>query len=342
MTGKECLYRSLDFQKPERIPLDLWILPAAVQKHGQKLLDLYNQWCIDMAAMPFQDPLNYGPEFYQKGSATDLWGCVWENKQDGIMGEVKVWPLADPAAIDSYLPPKKQLLDARKSFFRGCDDFLRTHSDKFIRGGFLSFFERMQFLRGTENLYMDIAEENDIFFKIRDMVLDVNMEYVKLACQSNIDAFVFSDDWGSQRALLISPNAWRRLFKPAYQEMFRVAQAAGKRVFFHSDGYILDIYEDFIEMGVSAINSQIWCMGADRVAAKTRGRICMWGELDRQKVMPYGTPQDVEALVQSFKTHFYQDGGVIGQFEINRDVSLENIEAGLKSWNEDRDGYGIL
>ncbi|GIX07793.1 MAG: hypothetical protein KatS3mg115_2196 [Candidatus Poribacteria bacterium] len=100
------------------------------------------------------------------------------------------------------------------------------------------------------------------------------------------------DDWGSQTALLISPAQWREFFKPLYADYCRILHAADKFVFFHSDGHIEAIYGDLIEIGVDAINSQLFCMNIERLGRLYRGKVTFWGEIDRQGVLAFGTPQD--------------------------------------------------
>lgn len=333
MTSKERVYRTLRFEKPDRIPVDIWVLPAAYEKYGRALEDVIAERDIDFARVPFLDP-TADPQAYDIGVHKDVWGCEWHSYQSGIVGEVKGWPLADDSAIDSYRSPVELLRSAnREEMFRGCREYLSENKDKFALCGWMSLFERMQYLRGTENLYIDIALESDEFFKIRDLVLEFWLEYAKIVSSlEGVDACIIGDDWGSQRALLISPDSWRRLFKPAYQQIIDVVQGNGKQVFVHSDGYILDLYDEWIEMGVTAINSQIWCMGVDKVAEKTRGRIALWGELSRQDTLPYGTPADIAQCIQEMKDKLHYDGGLIGQFETGKDVPMANIRSALFGW----------
>ena len=191
----------------------------------------------------------------------------------------------------------------------------------------------MQFLRGVENLYMDIAEENSAFYQIRDMLVDYYINFLDYLLEYDIDAVSLFDDWGSQRSLLISPDSWRRLFKPVYKEVIDKIKAKGKYVFFHSDGYILDIYPEFIDLG-KAVN-QIWCMGVEKVAEKYAGKITFWGELSRQDTIPYGTIEDVKNSIAVMKKNlFVNGGGLIGQFEAGPDAPMENIKAAFYGWNE--------
>lgn len=134
--------------------------------------------------------------------------------------------------------------------------------------------------------------------------------------------------------LLISPETWRKQYKPLYKRFFDKVHTAGKFVFMHSDGYILELYDDLIEIGVDAINSQVWCMGLDKVAEKCNGRITNWGEICRQHILPEGSVEDVIDAVHKMKEALWVNGGLIGQFEAGPDMPLENIKAGLIHWND--------
>jgi uroporphyrinogen decarboxylase len=194
----------------------------------------------------------------------------------------------------------------------------------------------MQFLRGTENLLIDTFMESDEFYKLCEIVENYYTTYLDLWLETDVDGIVFADDWGTQISLLIDPESWRRLFKPIYKRLFEKAKSAGKFVFMHSDGYILDLYDDFIELGVDAINSQVWCMGLDKVAAKCNGRITNWGEICRQNILPFGTPEDVQNAINQMKKHLWVNGGLIGQFEAAHDQPLQNIKTGINGWNKDK------
>jgi len=330
MTSRERIIRTLAFDKPDRLPLDLWLLPAAYDKYGEAAFgEIFPQ--VDIAGPAVYDP-TFDPRQYQVGTYTDVWGCGWLVMQAGMIGEVKHPPLADESKIDSFTSPKHMWT---KDAFRDMDRDIKANQHKYLKQGAISVFERMQFIRGTENLYMDIAEESPFFFKLLEIVVDYYMHILDLMLPYELDAISFLDDWGSQRSLLISPQSWDKLFRPAYQALIDKIKGAGKTVFFHSDGYIMDLYPRFIEMGVSAVNSQIWCMGVEEVA-KYKGQITFWGELSRQDILPKGTPEEIRAAVKTMKAHLMKNGGgLIGQFEAGPDVSLENIKTAFFAWNEE-------
>ena len=332
MTSKERTIRTLRFDNPDRIPVNFWCLPATRLKYGDALTKIVNESEIDIISAPFND-LTEDPRNFQIGTFTDAWGSVWRNQQEGIIGEVKEYPLNDFSKVWDYKSPKELLLSG-ESGLAETTEFIDNHSDKFILGGWINVFERMQFLRGTENLFIDLMLEEPEFFKLRDIVEDYYTAYLDLWLKTDVDGVIFADDWGTQRSLMISPESWRSLFKPVYQRLFSRAKQAGKFVFMHSDGYILDIYDEFIELGVDAINSQVWCMGLEKVAEKCNGRITNWGEICRQNILPNGTIDEVKEAIHQMKKYLWVNGGLIGQFEAGHDMPLQNIKIGLNGWNK--------
>ncbi|MDR1948175.1 MAG: hypothetical protein LBQ38_02175 [Spirochaetaceae bacterium] len=337
MNSKERVLRTLEFKNPDRIPLTIWVLPAARMHYGEKIDELLARYEFDFGgtAGPFDH--GFTPEYYIPGSYTDPWGCVWTIRQAGIIGEVKDNILADDEKLASYKGPADFFVKWWNEEKANIDAILaeQRRAGKFITGGWLSLFERMQFLRGTENLYCDIALKEGNEKKSIDIAMEFWHVYLDKWLECDIDAVAFGDDWGSQISSLISPRDFRELFKPLYRELIDKIKANGKKVFFHSDGYIYDLYGDFIDLGVDAINSQIWIMGVEKVAKAYAGRITFWGEVSRQTILPRGSADDVRQAVRTMKKCLrVNGGGLIGQSEINKDVPLENIEALLKTWNE--------
>jgi len=141
------------------------------------------------------------------------------------------------------------------------------------------------------------------------------------------------DDWGSNNALLISPAMWRHMFKPLYREYCDIIHAAGKYVFFHSDGNIESIYADLIEVGVNALNSQLFCMNIEELGRKYKGKITFWGEIDRQFVLPFGTENEIKGAVNRVRRALDDGrGGVIAQCEWGKDNSQSSIETVFQAW----------
>jgi len=198
----------------------------------------------------------------------------------------------------------------------------------YARGGWFTFFEVMQQLRGMEDLLMDLACGDQRVYRLRDDLLEFNMKSLDAWCAMEYDGLHFADDWGTQSSLMVSPECWRRFFKPAYQAMFDKVLAAGMDVHFHSDGYIPEIIPDLIDMGVKVINCQVALIGLEKIKRDFAGRVCFRTELDRQNILPFASPAQVrDHILEVFSHVGTADGGIIACGEIGPDVPLENIRA---------------
>ena len=168
-------------------------------------------------------------------------------------------------------------------------------TDKYTFGGcWPRPFEQLQFLRGTANLYMDLTDPPPAMRAFMALMHDFYCELLTVWAKTDVDGLHFMDDWGSQRALLVAPAMWRTIFKPMYRDYAQIAHSAGKRLFMHSDGHILAILPDLIEIGVDALNSQLFCMGVERLAPFA-GQITFWGEIDRQHLLAHASTAAVAA-----------------------------------------------
>ncbi len=104
----------------------------------------------------------------------------------------------------------------------------------------------------------------------------------------------------------------------------------------HSDGYILDILPDLADMGLDAVNSQIFCMGVENLRPLA-GKITFWGEIDRQHLLVEGTPEEIYQAVEQVRETLWRDGGCIAQCEFGPGANPENVYAVFRSWNRDYD-----
>jgi hypothetical protein len=336
LTGHERVTRCLEWNAPDRAPRELWALPWVRQYARSELEALQRRFPTDFGGV---DALAPGERCWGRpnvvGDYADEWGCTWSVGEDGVVGEVKFAPLADWSALDRYQPPWEIIRRGNwDRAHRACAENRRGRRQFMKCGTSIRLFERMQFLRGSENLYADLGEESSELFRLRDLVHEFYLEELRQWVKLDCDALYFMDDWGGQTAMLISPAQWRRIFKPFYLDYCRMIHASGKRVFFHSDGYIFDIYADLIEVGVDAINSQLFCMDIEEIGRRFKGQLTFWGEINRQQTLPFGSVQDVYRDVARVRRAFDDgQGGVIAQCEWGVRNPPENIAAVFEAWD---------
>jgi hypothetical protein len=335
MTPRERMMRTLDFETPDRVPRQIWALPALRLENDAVDVDaFYRRWPVDMTGPPVGSPklasLRSGDP-YVVGKCHDEWGCEFVNIHAGVHGEVKEPLIANWSDLDKLRPPVEALefdKDAVNAFCRS--------SDMFVTGNVCPRpFERLQFLRGSENLYGDLGEEPDELFQLLDIVHRFYVDELESWAQTDVDCLNFMDDWGAQHKLLISPKQWRRIFKPLYSEYVEIAHSHGKKILMHSDGHIESIYDDLIEIGVDAVNSQLFCMNIEELGRRCAGKITFWGEIDRQHVLVTGTPEDARNAVKRVVDNLYSPkGGVIAQFELGPGSKISQADAVFEAWEE--------
>ncbi len=330
MTSRERVMRAIEFSSPDRVPLYHGVLPGAVDRHGPRLEKLFDRYPSDFAGQSGHYSSTRESAHYQIGIDRDEWGCTWVNIIGGVEGQVRLHPLADWRALETYRPPDPwagHLGDPKE----------RPDPDRYwmMRGGGGRLFERMHFLRGFSALLCDIAEALPEVTALRDIVLDHTLKRLEQQLIYRADGISYSDDWGCQDRLLIRPEIWRDLFKPAYRKLVEAAHAAGKHFYFHTDGYTLEILPDLIEIGVDVINPQFSCMDLETLAEVCAGRVCISSDIDRQRLLPRGSPKEIREHVRQVVQLFGgPKGGLIGRAEIGPDVPLENAEAVFSAFAE--------
>ena len=331
MQPRELVKRALELDSPPRVPRQLWVLPWAEENHPQELAKIREEFPDDIVNCPdcLQEPSPVEGDPHKPGRYVDEWGCIFENKQSGYIGEVKQPVFTDWKDFQKVRVPIERLsvdIDQVNAFCREADEFV-------IAGTCPRPFERLQFIRKSENLFIDLVEKPPELLELLAKIHDLYCREMELWAKTEVDALMFMDDWGAQSSLLISPAMWRDIFKPLYKDYIDIAHRHGKYIFMHSDGYILDIIPDLIELGLDGLNSQIFCMGLENLR-QFRGEITFWGEIDRQWLLPHGEPKGIAAAVRQVKDALYQDGGVIAQCEFGPGAKPENVYQVYATWQE--------
>ena len=136
--------------------------------------------------------------------------------------------------------------------------------------------------------------------KCKDFALAVGKKLVSMG----VDGIWAGDDFGAQNGMLISPRMWRRFFKERYRQVYCELKALNPEVIImqHCDGAIAPILGDWAEVGLQVFNPvQPNVPGHDPIDLKTKfgDRLSFWGAIDQQKLLPFGTPEEIEADVKS-------------------------------------------
>lgn len=334
MTSRELVYKTLEFENKEgRVPRQLWHLPWAQMHHGADVDRIKREFADDIVSAPciLQRESIIQGDPYQIGEYVDEWGCRFSNIHEGVIGEVKEALVREEDWSDMenvHIPVEWLDFDAD-----AVNDFCRS-TDKFVNAGCCPRpFEQLQFIRTTEELYVDLVDPPENLIKFMGKMHAFYCELLEKWAQTEVDGISFMDDWGSQKSLLIHPNMWDKYFRPMYRDYIEIAKKYGKKTFMHSDGNTLDIYPRMIELGLDAFNTQIFCIGLEELE-KFKGRITFWGEIDRQHLLPEGSTEDIEKAVKEVYGRLWADGGCIAQCEFGPGARPENVYTVFKTWAE--------
>lgn len=334
--------KAVHFDYPEWTPCSVGFVPAVWMKHREELEDIVLRYPgifpdYRKGDTDFDDPVR---TLYKPGRHVDAWGTVWENIHPGLDSIPVVEPLADWAAMDTWAPPDP-LLEAEfeprdwAEIRRGIEE-ARAKGD-LARGGGLyhgCMFMRLYYLRGFENLMLDLATEDPRLVRLISIVLAYNTTVIGRYLEMGAEFMYFGDDLGTQKSLPISPDLWRKVMKPCYETMFGPCRDRGVPVYLHSDGHILEIIPDLVETGVRVIDPQIRANGLTGLQEVAKGRVAMNLDLDRQ-LLPFASPAQIDDhFHQVFEGLYLPEGGLMMRASCQPDVPLENIEAVCRSLQE--------
>jgi len=340
MKPRERLYRALTFSYPDRIPIIHFPSPGAIQKYGEELLSILREFPSDtkpLLEFGTAEPIPpEGVKFHHK--YVDEWGVTWEMLQTGVRGQATGHPLDDWKKLSTYkLPPVPP--DHGPQFEEEKRRLNRFRGDYLVWGGVGEFFQIMTFLRGYENLMMDFADKPPELYELADRMEERHLALIRRLLKMGAELIQISDDWGMQTQLAASPAFWREFFRPRYQRFIDAAHEGGALVWMHSDGYIMEIIPDLIEMGLDALNPQFSCHNLEELAKLCRGRICIVSDIDEQYTLPFGTPAEVRDYVKRVIDLFaLPEGGFVGFAQIDTDVPLENVRALYEAWRD----FGVV
>lgn len=336
ITSRERMIRAFRHEPPvDRVPRDLWKLYGILMMRKDEFDAIHERFDFDVAKQditPEALARNAARGYCEVGTYKDDWGCVYTVAERGVSGEVSDPRIKDWDDLKHFRPPYEIIertdIDAVN---RAC-----AATDKFVwSGSGVNPFERLQYLRGPQNVYMDLAYGEPGLFQLLDMIHDYNCKAIRKWAKTDVDCVNFMDDWGSQNSLLISPEMWRQVFKPLYKDYCDIIRESGKFILFHSDGFTETIYPDLIEIGVHAVNTQLFCMDIEKLAEKYRGKIVFYGEVDRQHLLPFGTEEEVRAGVRRLHKALKPElGGVVAQCCWGLKDPYENIVAVYDEWEK--------
>lgn len=323
------------YDNPDRIPVVYHPSPAGLHVHGKKLLDLFNRYppdnpvCFDSVPVPPAGTVNENGEYHE--FATDEWGTEWEHRIFGVHGHPRRYPFPSWSAARDYTFPPLPPIDAA-GVARQREQFL-------VFSGWVSIFEKLHALRPMDEVLMDIQVQDADLMAFLDRLVDYWIGAIEMMLAAGVDTIEFGDDWGTQSAPIIAPSLFREVFKPRYDKLMAPIRRANRMVFFHSCGFLGEIFDELLDLGVRGL----WPQMAMFEAAPSHLRKCrehgvaIYIHPDRQRLIPMGTPREIEAKIRTYASTYHRlGGGGIFYIEIENDAPFENVTALLEAVHRHR------
>jgi uroporphyrinogen decarboxylase len=335
-TITENTLRAIRFEKPDHVPMIFWINPACWHHYPQDIL--FELMAEHSLLFPDFDPENNAPPelapWERAGTPyTDTWGCVWETTDDGITGSVTQHPLKDWDALQQYTPPDPAQTNGMAAIdWSVINDKIRNAEAEGKHGaGSLEHghaFLRLSYLRGYENLLLDMADGDKRLRQLIEMVETFSVGIVQRYVECGAAMMRYPEDLGMQLGPMLSPQHFQTYIKPIYEHVMAPAREAGCLIHMHSDGDIRDLAGDLVVSGVDALNLQDLVNGIDWIEANLKGRICIDLDIDRQQITRFGTPEQIDELIRNeVQTLGSPEGGLMMIYGLYPGVPIENAKA---------------
>lgn len=361
MNSRERFEAAMNHEEPDRVPVDMGKHIGSIHKdayvklrdyledssmQNQKLiLDRMAQTVVpdENLLQRFQIDFRWivphwveVKEVVGKDAYIDMWGVTYTSAGDYYAitdSPLKNATLADLDAYDWPDPHHPQMLtglgEQAQDLFENTDYVVGADT---IKGGILT---TALAVRGFEPLLMDMIADTvfaeALFDRIYYLYKEMWTDYLK-AVGSFVQLVYITDDLGTQDSLLISPELFRGLIKPRLASLIQhIKSLANVRVMFHTDGAILPVIEDIIEMGVDILNPvQTSTKGMDDtwvLNQKYGDRLSFHGAIDVQQVLPGSTEKELRYEVAKRINDLGQNGGYILApcHNIGHDISPANV-----------------
>lgn len=351
MTPRERVIAALSHEEPDKVPRDLAFTPPVEKMLKEKTGadDLYDYFELEVRGVG-QCETRRDLEIYRRyytglkdGATLDEYGVAYEPgdfyhfthtvapmQHFTSMREFEEFPMPDVTDDYRYDGVEAKIADIKA---RGL----------FANAWVGHIFETVWHMRGMDRFLMDMIEHPDFAAFLVETITEMRMDMARRLAAMGADMITLGDDVGMQTGMMMSPELWRRWFKPNLAKVIAAAKDANPNVFiwYHSDGDIEAIIPELIEVGVEILNPvQPECMDPAKLKREYGDRLAFWGTIGIQTTMPFGTPDDVKREVRERIRTVGKGGGLVlaPTHVLEPEVPYENILAFIEAIEEEARG----
>ena len=316
-----------------------------ILRHGDALADLFVAYPDDVVHVaPYDMFVGYWPPgsveppdpvrlLTEDTTWVDEWGTGWQHAVGGSGASPTSTPIGSWGDLPHFMASRMPDPWAPGRFDAALKVVAAFGPTHYLAGTtHQAIWERYAQLRGVENAFEDLLSGDVESGRLLDELVEYQVGLIeRWASLGDVDAVFLTDDWGSQRSLLIAPETWRRVFAPRYRRLFTAAHDRDLDVIFHSCGNVAAILGDLVDLGVDVIDPlQSEALDLAWVAREFGGRVAFAGGLPEQ-TLPTLTPAQVRdavhQLVDLLGAPFDNALILAPSNSLLADVPLANLEA---------------
>jgi len=325
MTSKERVLATLAHERIDRVPID-YSANSGIDKRLKKHFGL---GADDSEGLRMALSVDYrnvaasycGPKLYAdipaRGVKVDNWGIHtrWIEHPTGGYWDYCDFPLkdADLETISNWLMPSPDDFDYSE-IRQQCEKH-REYCVSTGGNGIPDIINSTGMIRSMEQALIDFALDEPAGFKFIDRRIDVYYEIIARtleAAKGGIDLLLMGEDLGTQIGPLISLEMFRKHFRPRHQKFIDLAKHFGIPVQIHSCGSSSWAFEDFIEMGITAVDTlqpEAKNMSPEYLKKTFGGRLAFHGCISTAGPVATGTVEETVDYCKRTLDVMMPDGG---------------------------------
>lgn len=115
-------------------------------------------------------------------------------------------------------------------------------------------FEHFNTVFGIENHLLYTALYPEELCELYRRQAEWTMRFADKCISLGVDMIHISDDWGSQKDMMFSPDLWREIIRPHLKKVIDHVHSRGALCSLHSDGCISKVTDDLAELGIDLLH----------------------------------------------------------------------------------------
>lgn len=181
--------------------------------------------------------------------------------------------------------------------------------------GLVDIINSTGMLRGMEQVLIDLITDDPAGLCLINKRVNLQLEVtsrVLEAADGLIDFLWIGEDLGTQKSPLISLELFRKHIRPIHQKFVDLAKSYNIPVIIHSCGSSSWAYQDFIEMGIAAVDTlqpEAKDMSPEYLKRTFGNRLAFHGCISTAGPVAYGTPAEVTGSCRSTLEIMMPGGG---------------------------------